>query len=271
MPLDAAHPSVSQHSNGSALHHGFPWLQPGHAKIEWFRVLSVRLTQNYQAVSGTAPSPTGSSHTRWRRPSGRSAVLHTYAFAEVTLLSLASPDRQNRRQMFQDLSEEADRPASGPGSLPCPSEGVYSFAPSILSHTGFTLFSPRLRTTLQLSLTLLVRYRTTRVFRVGSIALPYSQISSETCYSLSLRRTTAFTPTGLSPSAANPSRMSGLGRLALGDTTSPRPFRGGIQFALCPFRSPLRQGIAVAFFSSGYGNALAHLVTDRPESDVHGF
>ena len=52
--------------------------------------------------------------------------------------------------------------------------------------TGFTFFSHPAKDTFQLSLTLLVNYRSRVVFRIGSICLPHSHAISNACYSLTV-------------------------------------------------------------------------------------
>ena len=68
------------------------------------------------------------------------------------------------------------------------------------------LFAPPARGTLQLSLTLLLRYRSRVVFRVGSLCLPNSRAISNARYSGYLKISHWFTSTGLSPSMAPLSR-----------------------------------------------------------------
>jgi hypothetical protein len=111
-----------------------------------------------------------------------------------------------------------------------------------LSSVGFRLFSPPFRGTFQLSLTLLMRYRSRDVFRIGSLYLPASRAISNARYSGYLQSRILLSPTGLSPSVICRSRHVRLGKLASTEvhhSTSPRPHRTGIRFVLCRFRSPL--------------------------------
>jgi hypothetical protein len=111
-----------------------------------------------------------------------------------------------------------------------------------LSSAGFRLFSPPFRGTFQRSLTLLLRYRSRDVFRIGRLYLPASRAISNARYSGSLQSRPFRSPTGLSPSAVCRSRHVRLGKSASTEvhySTSPRPRRAGIRFVLCRVRSPL--------------------------------
>ena len=111
-----------------------------------------------------------------------------------------------------------------------------------LTSVGFRLFSPPFRGTFQVSLTLLVRYRSRDVFRIGSLYLPASRAISNARYSGSLQSRLFRSPTGLSPSMVRRSKHVRLWKPAGTEvhySTSPRPRRAGIRFVLGRFRSPL--------------------------------
>jgi hypothetical protein len=111
-----------------------------------------------------------------------------------------------------------------------------------LSSVGFRLFSPPFRGTFQLSLALLVRYRSRVVFRIGRLYLPASRAISNARYSGYLQSRLFASPTGLSPSAVCRSRHVRLTKSASTEvhySTSPVPHRDGIRFVLGRFRSPL--------------------------------
>ena len=111
-----------------------------------------------------------------------------------------------------------------------------------LSSVGFRLFSPPFRGTFQLSLALLLHYRSRDVFRIGSLYLPASRAISNARYSGYLQSRLFPTPTGLSPPMVCRSRHVRLGKRASTEvhhSTSPRPHRTGIRFVLCRVRSPL--------------------------------
>jgi hypothetical protein len=111
-----------------------------------------------------------------------------------------------------------------------------------LSSAGFRLFSPPFRGTFQRSLTLLLRYRSRDVFRIGRLYLPASRAISNARYSGYLQSRPFRLPTGLSPTAVRRSRHVRLRKSAgteVHHSTSPRPHRAGIRFVLCRVRSPL--------------------------------
>ena len=111
-----------------------------------------------------------------------------------------------------------------------------------LASVGFRLFSPPFRGTFQLSLALLLHYRSRDVFRIGRLYLPASRTISNARYSGYPQSRLFPSPTGLSPSKVRRSRHVRLGKPASTEvlhTTSPQPHRAGIRFVLCRFRSPL--------------------------------
>lgn len=110
--------------------------------------------------------------------------------------------------------------------------------------------SPPYRGTFQLSLTVLLRYRSWEVFRIRSYCLPHSDPISNGSYSR--KKITQKKPhnkiwfTGLSPSTVNtiPEWNSTIQYSQAPEyvclyTTSPHMLPCGIQFVLCRFRSPL--------------------------------
>jgi hypothetical protein len=111
-----------------------------------------------------------------------------------------------------------------------------------LSSVGFRPFSPPFRGTFQLSLALLLHYRSRDVFRIGSLYLPASRAISNARYSGYPQSRLLRSPTGLSPSTVCRSRHVRLRRPASAEVhypTSPHPRRAGIRFVLCRVRSPL--------------------------------
>jgi hypothetical protein len=94
----------------------------------------------------------------------------------------------------------------------------------------------------QLSITLLLRYRSQDMFSLGGKCPPTSREISDPRYS-KLHHSIFAATTGLSPSMVGRSRPLGLMQRKpkrwVYNTTSPLPFRGGIQFGLCCVHSPL--------------------------------
>ena len=93
----------------------------------------------------------------------------------------------------------------------------------------------------QLSITLLLRYRSRDIFSLGGMCPPVSREISDPRYSRS-RHIPLATQTGLSPSAAPRSRGVMLTRVGLkGGLTTPHlpALTGGIRFRLCCVHSPL--------------------------------
>ena len=123
-----------------------------------------------------------------------------------------------------------------------------------LSPPGFRLFSPPARGAFQLSLTVLVRYRSRDVFRVGSRCLPASRRISDRRYS-----GTPQDPAGLRLRGFHPLRRRvpadfGFTREGLSGALLhhiPRTFRPRVQFALCRFRSPLLTASLLLSFPAG--------------------
>ena len=85
--------------------------------------------------------------------------------------------------------------------------------PTRISPPGFRLFSPPFRGTFQLSVTVLVRYRSWDVFSLGCWFHPDSHTKTKVWYSGSASPLTLVTPTGLSPSMAGRSRPLRLPRV----------------------------------------------------------
>lgn len=95
---------------------------------------------------------------------------------------------------------------------------------------------------MQLSLTLLLRYRSRDVFRVGGSCPPNSRAISEARYSGSPESPSRLAPTGLSPSSVPRSsglRVERVGSAGVLSHHIPPPLLAGVRFALCPLRSPL--------------------------------
>lgn len=95
---------------------------------------------------------------------------------------------------------------------------------------------------MQLSLTVLLRYRSRVVFRVGCWCHPGSRGVSGPRYSGYAQSPSPLSPTGLSPSTALRSRrlrVAGVGCASVQNSTSPGACRAGIRIALFRFRSPL--------------------------------
>ena len=116
------------------------------------------------------------------------------------------------------------------------------FRPRLLSPPGFRFFSPPSRGAFQLSLTVLVRYRSRDVFSLGSQCLPASHGKTKPWYSgIPAHAPTgyaygaitlyggAFQPTSASPSGA---------RLGPNNPTSPTGFPAGFGLGSPPFGRP---------------------------------
>ena len=123
-----------------------------------------------------------------------------------------------------------------------------------LSPPGFRLFSPPVRGTFQLSLTVLVRYRSRDVFRVGSRCLPDSRRISDRRYSGILPD-----PLGLRLRGYHPLRRRVPADFSFTEEDPrrdpphhiPQVFPLGVQFALCRFRSPLLTASLLLSFPAG--------------------
>jgi len=125
-----------------------------------------------------------------------------------------------------------------------------------LSPPGFRLFSPPFRGAFQLSLTVLVRYRSRDVFSLGGWCPPTSRTKSKVRYSGPGR-----SPPGLRLRGFHPlwRAIPGHFGFAREGSTWPGPkhhiplsFRPGVWFGLLPFRSPLLGESHIGFFSSPY-------------------
>lgn len=110
-----------------------------------------------------------------------------------------------------------------------------------LSPPGFRLFSPPARGAFQLSLTVLVRYRSQDVFRVGSRCLPHSRRISDRRYS-----GTPPDPLGLRLRGYHPLRRPIPGNFSFTEedstrgpnTTSPECFHSGFSLPCAVFGRP---------------------------------
>lgn len=102
-------------------------------------------------------------------------------------------------------------------------------------------FSAPFMVAFQLSVTVLVLYRSLGVLRVGTRCVPHSDSKSEEPYSGYPPLPFSTSATGLSPFNGPLSR--GLRVIERGQTRvrtpHPRSISGRVQFALCPFHSPL--------------------------------
>ena len=120
--------------------------------------------------------------------------------------------------------------------------GGYLSGRAILCPPGFRLFSPPARGAFQLSLTVLVRYRSRDVFRVGSLMSPSFPRDIQRAVLRDTPRPTLVTPTGLSPSMAPHSRGLRLPSVGLCwgpcNPTSPSSFLEGFSLPCAGFGRP---------------------------------
>ena len=156
---------------------------------------------------------------------------------------LGSPRLQTPRPVFQDGPRDPGTPPSyyrvAAGSF------WWSILPGLarLSPPGFRLFSPPFRGTFQLSVTVLVRYRSRDVFSLGSWCLPASHAKTKAWYSgTSAQSLPAYAYGAITlyggpfqATSASPARE----RPSPNNPTSPMSCPHGVWFGLCPFRSPL--------------------------------
>jgi hypothetical protein len=111
-----------------------------------------------------------------------------------------------------------------------PFGGFVAFTPVQSVTRWFHVFSPPVRGAFQLSLTLLVHYRSRVVFRVGCLCHPPSRAISDARYSGYPESPSPRTSTGLSPSLASAFHRSSSWRGQVcrsPNTTPPPPFGGG--------------------------------------------
>ena len=117
----------------------------------------------------------------------------------------------------------------------------------------------------QLSITLLLRYRSQDIFSLGGKCPPVSREISDPRYS-SLRHIQQTAVTGLSPSTVPRSRGVDLmlvrTKRRAYNTTSPHPLRGGIRFGLCCVHSPLLTASHIDFSSCPYADVSTQGVPD---------
>ena len=124
-----------------------------------------------------------------------------------------------------------------------------------LSPPGFRLFSPPSRGAFQLSLTVLVRYRSRNVFRVGSRCLPASRRISDRRYSGTPQEPSGLRLRGYHPLRRRVPADFGFTREApMQGPATPHPLSVSTQGSVCPvpFSVAPTHGIAFAFFSCGY-------------------
>ncbi|CAB3287519.1 protein of unknown function [Methanocaldococcus lauensis] len=120
--------------------------------------------------------------------------------------------------------------------------GGYLSGRAIPCPPGFRLFSPPARGAFQLSLTVLVRYRSRDVFRVGSLMSPSFPRDIQRAVLRDTPRPILVTPTGLSPSMAPHSRGLRLPSMGLYwgpcNSTSPCPYGQGFGLPCAGFGRP---------------------------------
>lgn len=124
-----------------------------------------------------------------------------------------------------------------------------------LSPPGFRLFSPPSRGAFQLSLTVLVRYRSRDVFRVGSRCLPASRRISDRRYSGTLQEPGGLRLRGYHPLRRRvPADFGFTPEAPTQGPTTPHPLGVSTQGSVCPVPLSVAptHGIAFAFFSCGY-------------------
>src|SRR5256712_4256781 len=147
--------------------------------------------------------------------------------------------------------------------------------------SGFRHFSPPVKGTFQLSLTLLVRYRSRVVFRVGCLCHPPSRAISDARYSGYPESPSPRTSTGLSPSLASAFHRSSSWRGQVcrsPNTTRPPPFSGGFGL-LCTLFDRLYLGHPVwslflpvlgCFDCGGFRSFRNNLAVRRSHSEIVG-
>jgi hypothetical protein len=128
---------------------------------------------------------------------------------------------------------------------PCvhrPEAASFLGGPCGLSSPDFRHFSPPFRGTFQLSLALLLRYRSRDVFRIGSLCLPTPRVISNTRYSGYPQSPFFLPPRGLSPTVVRRSSRVRHGKRGSAEVHNPTSALGcpqSIRFVLYRFRSPL--------------------------------
>ena len=150
------------------------------------------------------------------------------------------------------------QPRSPPLVLPCHQGflrgGSTLSGRTLLSPPGFRLFSPPARGAFQLSLTVLVRYRSRDVFRVGSRCLPASRRISDRRYSGTPQELGGLRLRGFHPLRRRVLADFGFAPRAPSGTLQhhiPSGFPRRVQFALCRFRSPLLTASLLLSFPAG--------------------
>ncbi len=188
------------------------------------------------------PSPIkGCGHVGFPTPSG--------------LNPLGSPHPYTPRPVFRNGRHDPGMPPLV--LLPRGSflRGGYLSGRAIPYPPGFRLFSPPARGAFQLSLTVLVRYRSRDVFRVGSLMSPSFPRDIQRAVLRDIPRPPtgyaygAFTLYGAPFQGTSASQWGSiLGALQLHISL---PLRAGIRFALCRFRSPLLPASLLVSFPAG--------------------
>ena len=132
-----------------------------------------------------------------------------------------------------------------------PFGGFVAFTPVQSAARWFHVFSPPFRGAFQLSLTLLMRYRSRGVFRVRGSCPRSSGGISNPPYSLS-GITLVGSITGLSPSAVARSRALHVSTVGWAQTPHPHGLSSTGSVRPVPFSIAFTHGITIVFFSSAY-------------------
>ena len=168
------------------------------------------LDRSVSSLAAATPGPFGPRPSPRDKAPRLRACRFPYAFG-VSGLKLAATANSPAR-----VSRRTARPRS-PGLVLPRRRGFLRPGSTLssrarLSPPGFRLFSHPFRGSFQLSLTVLVRYRSRDVFSLGRWCLPTSRAKTKARYSGSRPFPTRLTPTGLSPSMAGHSRPLRLRR-----------------------------------------------------------
>jgi len=123
-----------------------------------------------------------------------------------------------------------------------------------LELSGFRLFSHPAKGAFQLSLTLLLHYRSRDVFRVGCHCHPPSRAISDARYSGYSESPSPRTPTGLSPSMVSAFHRIWVNEVRRAGVRTPHLPRLSARDSVCPVPSSIAftEGISIDFFSSPY-------------------
>ena len=168
---------------------------------------------------------------------------------------LGSPHPYTPRPVIQNGRHDSGAASRTTSSRRVPSRQL-PLEPCLTIPTWFqALFTPA-RGAFQLSLTVLVRYRSWDVFRVGRPMPPRFPRDIQRTVLRNFPRPELVAPTGLSPSMAGRSRPLRLPNsgLIVGSPTTPHPPYLTAWGSVCPVPLSVAptQGIPVGFFSCGY-------------------